>query len=197
MNKWLIIDLEATCWEGMVTPEGVRQSVDTMEIIEVGCAVGTESGALLDSASFIIRPTEMPELSTFCTSLTSITQEMVDAAKTLSMTANDIDDFIAQFNDLAGWCSWGDYDRRMFEAQTERLGIQLDLLSLPHVNLKKLWAASTGHSKKRSGLMNALQRHGLAFEGHLHRGVDDARNMVRLLPFVDWGLRDRFTVQND
>ncbi|AFP30844.1 hypothetical protein MRBBS_1907 [Marinobacter sp. BSs20148] len=37
-------------------------------------------------------------------------------------------------------------------------------------------------------MAHALEFHGLALEGHHHRGVDDARNMVRLLPFMDWTL---------
>lgn len=100
MNRWFIIDLEATCWESMVTPEGVLQSVDTMEIIEVGCAFATESGELLDTHSFIVRPTENPELSPFCMSLTSIAQDMVDAAQPLSMMAKEVDDYVAHFNNL-------------------------------------------------------------------------------------------------
>ena len=117
---------------------------------------------------------------------------MVNHALTLDLVMDDLHQFVAEY-DLAGWCSWGDYDRRMFEAQTQRLGCYLDLLSFPHVNIKKLWVASTGHSKKRSGLMNALARHGLEFEGHYHRGIDDACNMARLLPFMNWDLQDQFT----
>jgi hypothetical protein len=37
-------------------------------------------------------------------------------------------------------------------------------------------------------MAHALEFHGLALEGHHHRGVDDARNMVRLLPFMNWTL---------
>ena len=192
MNKWLIIDLEATCWEDGIMPNGERQSVDTMEIIEIGCAVAKEDGELLHSLSIPVRPTENPILTPFCSSLTSITQEMVNRALTLDLVMSDMNEYVLEY-DLAGWCSWGDYDRRMFEAQTQRLGCDLNLLTFPHVNIKKLWAASTGHSKKRSGLMNALERHGLEFEGHYHRGIDDACNMARLLPFMNWNLKDQFT----
>jgi len=34
----------------------------------------------------------------------------------------------------------------------------------------------------------ALAFHDMAFEGQTHRGVDYARNIVRLLPFMDWAL---------
>ena len=39
-------------------------------------------------------------------------------------------------------------------------------------------------------MVHALEFHGLALEGHHHRGVDDAQNIVRLLPFMDWALEE-------
>jgi inhibitor of KinA sporulation pathway (predicted exonuclease) len=60
-------------------------------------------------------------------------------------------------------------------------------LNYPHLNLKRLWRRTTG-LKKKTGLSSALAFHDLTFEGNHHRGVDDARNIVRLLPFMDWSL---------
>jgi len=39
-------------------------------------------------------------------------------------------------------------------------------------------------AKRRSGLQAALAFHDLAFEGQHHRGIDDARNIARLLPWI-------------
>jgi inhibitor of KinA sporulation pathway (predicted exonuclease) len=55
-----------------------------MEIIEFGCALATRDSELLDSQSFLVRPTQNPVLSEFCKSLTSIQQSMVDAAPVFS-----------------------------------------------------------------------------------------------------------------
>ena len=70
----LIVDLEATCWENRGTRKGDPQSIRNMEIIEFGCALATRAGELLDSMSFLVRPAKNPQLSEFCTTLTSITQ---------------------------------------------------------------------------------------------------------------------------
>ena len=78
-----IIDLEATCWGSRHTPDGVSQSIHSMEIIEIGCAFANRQGELLDTQSFLVRPTRNPLLSTFCTGLTGITQPMVDSAPEL------------------------------------------------------------------------------------------------------------------
>src|SRR5690554_4338728 len=85
------------------------------------------------------------------------------------------------------WCSWGNYDRHHIQAESEAHGIAPRFLSCPHLNLKRIWRRSTGQ-KKKTGLASALAFHNLAFEGRPHRGVDDARNIVRLLPFMDWEL---------
>lgn len=69
----LVVDFEATCWEDQVTPDGQPQSVHNMEIIEISCALATRDGVLLDSRSFLERPTRHPKLSAFCQSLTGIT----------------------------------------------------------------------------------------------------------------------------
>src|SRR5690554_4143139 len=79
----LVVDLEATCWEDQTTPAGDAQSIHNMEIIEVGGALATRKGNLVDARSFLVRPTRNPVLSDFCTELTGITQSMLDAALAL------------------------------------------------------------------------------------------------------------------
>lgn len=71
--------------------------------------------------------------------------------------------------------------------ERERHGIAPAFLSLPHTNLKTAWHRSNpGRGNKRRGLNPALEHHGLSFDGRLHSGVDDAKNIVRLFPYIDW-----------
>jgi len=183
----LVVDLEATCWEDQTTPAGDAQSVNNMEIIEVGCALATRKGGLLDVRSFLVRPIRNPELSSFCSELTGITQSMVDAAPTFPEAIAAMDDWQGDLPDDFIWCSWGNYDRLHLEAQSLLDGAQPAILARPHLNLKRIWRRTTGH-KRKNGLASALAFHNLAFEGSHHRGVDDARNIVRLLPFMKWSL---------
>ena len=183
----LIIDLESTCWDGSVLPNGERQGVDNMEIIEIGCAVASREGELLDSRSFLVRPQEFPELSEFCVKLTGITQAMVDEASTFAETIGKLNEWLRDFPADIIWCSWGNYDRLHMESQSMRTGASPLILEWPHLNLKRIWRRTTGQKKKNS-LGQALAFHDLTFQGTPHRGIDDARNIVRLLPFVDWNL---------
>ncbi|WP_339805592.1 3'-5' exonuclease [uncultured Marinobacter sp.] len=181
----LLVDLEATCWESRHSPTGEPQSVENMEIIEFGCALATRQGELLDSRSFLVRPTQSPILSDFCTALTSITQAMVDEAPGFGDVVPLLDQWLGETTDSFIWCSWGNYDRLHILADGAKHRCWPAFMSYPHLNLKRIWRRTTGQ-KRKNGLAHALAYHDLSFEGHHHRGVDDARNMIRLLPFMDW-----------
>lgn len=183
----LIIDLEATCWENRKTPDGAAQSNDNMEIIEIGCALATREGALLDTRSFLVRPIRHPMLSAFCTGLTSITQEMVAEAPAFPEAIQAMDAWLGDLQRDFTWCSWGNYDRLHLAAQSQEHDARPAVLRFPHLNLKRIWRRTTGQ-KRKNGFAHALAFHNLNFEGHHHRGVDDARNMVQVLPYIDWAL---------
>lgn len=191
----LVVDLESTCWEDL-NPEGKRQDVDSMEIIEIGCALATRDGQLLKSASFLVKPTRFPQLSDFCTALTGITQSMVDEAPTYPEAIEALNKWLGELSDEFIWCSWGNYDRRHVEAQNQQTGSRPAMSRYPHLNLKRIWRRTTGQ-KQKNGLANALAFHDLTFEGSHHRGVDDARNIVRLLPFMDWSLEAELLANPD
>ncbi len=160
-----------------------------MEIIEIGCVLTNRLGAVLDSRSFIVRPVRQPILSVFCTELTNITQAMVDSAPTLPNAIAQMDTWLDDTGPDLLWCSWGNYDLNHLKAQCTLDNADSRLLHLSHLNLKKLWRLTTKQRKKTS-LASALAYHGLTFDGQPHRGIDDARNIARLLPFLNWSLAD-------
>lgn len=178
----LIVDLEATCWDGDVPGLNRRQTVDEMEVIEFGCVLAEADGKVLDAKSFLVRPLQRPQLSDFCTELTGISQQQVATAPVYAEVVHAIDDWLSAYAPVC-WASWGEYDRRQLEAEQQRHGCSPNFLALPHKNLNQLWCEGRA-SKRRSSLPAALAFHGLAFEGRYHRGIDDARNMARLLPWI-------------
>lgn len=189
----LVVDLEATCWDA-ATPEGEAQSIHTMEIIEIGCVLTNRLGTVLDTRSFIVRPERQPILSEFCIALTQITQAVVDNAPPLKEVIDQMNAWLEGTETVALWGSWGNYDLNQLTAQCALDNADSQLLSLPHLNLKKLWRRTTRQRKKTS-LAYALAYHDLEFDGQPHRGVDDARNIARLLPFLDWSLVDELLSQ--
>lgn len=170
-----VIDLEATCWEDR------EYTVDEMEIIEIGAVLARPDGCVIDEFCTFVRPIKEPILSRFCTRLTSIHQADIDTAPSYGEAIALLDEWVSQRPGI--WGSWGNYDFRQFMAEERRIPSGSTFLDMQHVNLKKVWRKTTGAA--RTGLLGALEFHQMQFEGVHHRGVDDARNVARLLPFID------------
>lgn len=162
----LVVDVEATCWEGDPPPG------ETSEIIEIGvCELDVASGSRVGKHSVLVRP-ERSSVSDFCTSLTTLTAAQVssglrypDACRLLRKDFRSRDRV---------WASYGDYDRKQFERQGDYP------FGPRHLNVKTLFAL-TRNLPREVGLAEALDLAGLPLEGTHHRGDDDAWNIAALL----------------
>lgn len=170
----LIVDIEATCWYKQKNPPDQRS-----EIIEIGiCRYDLSSGDISQNQGILVKPTES-EVSEFCTELTTITSEMLqqDGISFSDALTKLRTDYQSE-NRL--WISWGNYDRRMFIEQCQRRNLEYPFAD-NHCNLKNLFANFYGN---RLGTKAAMNKIGLEMEGTHHRGVDDARNIARVLDFL-------------
>ena len=71
MNRVLVVDVEATCWQSRQPPPGEQS-----EIIEIGlCPLDLDCLEPGPVHSILVRP-QRSQISPFCTRLTSITPEM-------------------------------------------------------------------------------------------------------------------------
>lgn len=183
LSRILVIDLEATCWQG-APPPGEQH-----DIIEIGNAV-LHTGELRvePGPEILIRPTRS-RVSEFCTELTGITQEMldekgvplVDGIRALREAHGDIARVV--------WASYGEYDRGKLQADCESLDIAYPL-GATHINVKRLVALAAGW-RREHGMMETLKRLDIepAPGSRHHRGYDDAINIARLLAVVLRGLK--------
>lgn len=172
---YLVVDLEATCDENHKIPRSQT------EIIEIG-AVLVDGATLspVDELATFVKPLVHRTLTPFCTKLTSITQADVDGAPRFP-------EAIARLSRLIGgrsalFCSWGDYDRNQFAQDAARHAVKLPF-GARHWNLKKAFSEQLGETRSY-GMAGALRRVGLSLRGTHHRGIDDARNIARLLPWI-------------
>jgi inhibitor of KinA sporulation pathway (predicted exonuclease) len=175
-DYYLIIDLEATCSDDGTVPR------HEMEIIEVG-AVMQNSRTFEVEAEFqsFVRPVRHSLLTTFCTGLTGIQQQDLADAPPFEQALDKLKQWMEPFSD-ALFCSWGDYDRKQFAQDCEYHHIAYPFSS-GHFNLKAAFARSQ-NLRKQLGITGALRRLGLTFEGSHHRGLDDSRNIARIVRHV-------------
>lgn len=172
---YLVIDFEATCCDLGSVPRG------EMEIIEIGAVMTDARFGVVDDFQTFVQPVRHPRLTAFCTGLTTIRQEDVDAAPGFAEALSTFVAWLLPWHDAA-FCSWGDYDRHQLQQDCDFHRLP-NPAPTPHINIKALFSELLG-LKKKYGLAGAVERAGLAFAGTHHRGIDDARNIARLLPFV-------------
>jgi inhibitor of KinA sporulation pathway (predicted exonuclease) len=123
LDQILVIDVEATCWEG--EPPAGQES----EIIEIGlCALDVASGERRTPRAILVKP-QRSTLSGYCQALTTITPEMLADGITFSAACGLLE---AEYSSRqCTWASYGDYDRLQFQQQCSEWG-SLSLWAVAH-----------------------------------------------------------------
>jgi inhibitor of KinA sporulation pathway (predicted exonuclease) len=171
LDHILVIDIEATCWDGPPLPGEVS------DIIEIGvCPVELSTLKRLAKRSILVRP-ERSSISPFCTQLTTLTGEQVATGVTFREACRTLETEY-QSRDRV-WTSFGDYDRRQFEKQCSDTGVRYPF-GTRHLNVKTLFALANGLPHE-VGMPQAVNLLGLPLEGTHHRGDDDAWNIAAVL----------------
>jgi inhibitor of KinA sporulation pathway (predicted exonuclease) len=172
LDKIVVVDIEATCWNGP-NPEGAQN-----DIIEIGiCLLDVATGEITDSKGIMVKP-ERSDISAFCTELTTITPEQIAAE---GITFKDACKQLRSQYDTKSraWASFGAYDQKLFQKQCTEMGVTYPF-GASHINVKPLFALK--HKlREESGMAGALDLLGLELEGTHHRGVDDAKNIAKIL----------------
>jgi inhibitor of KinA sporulation pathway (predicted exonuclease) len=172
LDKIAVVDIEATCWNGNA-PEGM-----VSDIIEIGiCLLDVRTGEISDNRGIIVKP-ERSTVSDFCTELTTLTPAFVEQEGISFKEACAIlrKDYQTQSR---AWASFGAYDQKQFLRQCGDLGIGYPF-GPSHINVKTLFALKNklGHEVGMDGALKFLK---IPLEGTHHRGVDDARNIAKIL----------------
>lgn len=171
-NEVLVVDLEATCWD-----DPRERGDQPSDIIEIGvCTVNLQTGKIDKPRGILVQPARST-ISKFCTQLTSLTPEQIAHEGVSYKEACDL--LATEYQ--AGrkvWLSYGDYDRKMVEAQCHDLGVPYPF-GPRHGNVKLDFALRAGLTRE-VGMAQALKICHLKLDGHHHRGVDDALNIAKL-----------------
>jgi len=171
LDKILVVDLECTCWRDK-PPLGQRS-----EIIEIGvCEVNLETLEVGEAESMMVRPT-WSCVSGFCTELTSITADDVENAPVLVEALSVFSAIYSPYKRV--WASYGDFDREHLQKECREKAMHYPF-GKTHINIKNLLAVTRGWERE-VGMKKALEILGIPLEGRHHRGVDDARNIAKIL----------------
>ncbi|MEZ4242083.1 MAG: 3'-5' exonuclease, partial [Myxococcota bacterium] len=111
-ERWVVVDVEATCWHAEEHPALAADQGNETEVIEIGAVRLDPVGAPLGEPFLArIRPRRHPQLSAFCTALTGLTQADVDAAARFPAVLAALFDWAGGDEGLV-LAAWGGFDDR-------------------------------------------------------------------------------------
>lgn len=176
LDKILVVDVEATCWDKK------EQEGKTSEIIEIGiCPIEFKSGIgkyfVGDRESIFVK-THYSKVSTYCETLTGITQQTLDE-KGIPFADACIYLRNKYHSDHYMWASYGDYDCYLFARQCKREKSTYPFIKT-HLNVKNLFAL-LHQFPTEVGMAEALRYMEIPLDGKHHCGGDDAHNIAKLL----------------
>jgi len=180
-NRLVILDFEATCRPG--APPNPQEIIEFPSVL-----VDLREERVIDEFESFVRPVHHPQLSEFCTELTSIRQEDVADAPVFS---DVFDRHIAWLkghhlldgDDPGVIVTCGDWDLSTMLPVQSRASEQ-SIAELPRIyrrwiNIKKIFS-KTRRGAKAFGMPSMLKNLGLELLGRHHRGIDDCRNIARM-----------------
>lgn len=171
---YCVLDFEATCWE---KGDGRKNT----EIIEFP-SVLLRDGKVVAEFHRYVRPVIVPELSTFCTTLTGITNDTVNKAATFK------DVYLAHYNWLKEnttdkviivTCGGWDLLTMLPQEMTRYVDLPYYQIYKNFINIKHEFAKK--FKTNETGMAGMLRHLGLPLQGRHHSGIDDARNITTIL----------------
>lgn len=183
-----VLDFEATCWSD--DREKQRREAEIIEFPTVLFRIG-EEGTLERVGEWrqFVRPTINPALSDFCIQMTAITQDEVDSAAPIAQVLAQHTSWLSCATGNAPdeavlFVTCGDWDLGTCLPLEERnKGLVVPLVYTRWANLKVEFL-KVFPCQGRPDMTGMLELAGLELEGHHHSGLDDSRNIGRVLESV-------------
>lgn len=187
-NEYItIVDLEATCWEDK---QFQRENSEIIEIGAILLKLNKENYLdIIKEFDIFVKPVKHPVLSDYCKKLTSISQSEVDNGMSLCEAFGLLKKEMFFSDNTILFGSWGKYDFNFIIEQCKANGIGIPFNVNKVINLKSLVASIKKWPKRGLGINTALKELKMEFEGIPHRGIDDVKNIRRILLEVKEELR--------
>ncbi|CBZ23979.1 conserved hypothetical protein [Leishmania mexicana MHOM/GT/2001/U1103] len=174
----LVLDFEATC-EEHPPPNYLYEIIEFPVVV-----VDVRLQRVVAEFHRFVRPRYKRELSPFCKKLTGMRQEDVDAAASLEEVVRQFERWLSHTLPPHARCMFvtdGPMDLRefMYYHSVSRQGIRFPSLFYQFIDVKQTFACFFRCSQgKIKAMLEVLH---LPFEGRLHSGLDDARNIASIV----------------
>jgi len=179
IDCFVVLDFEATCSDNST-------STTPQEVIEFpSILVDANTRTVVSVFQVYVKPIFHPQISKFCTELTGITQEQVDAGipflEAMKKHKDWLDSHVKFSEPNFTFVTCGDWDlKTMLPMQCSLLGEKVPQYFKNWVNLKIPFSQFI-KCKKVNGMTDMLAKLNLELIGRHHSGIDDCKNIARIL----------------
>lgn len=176
-----VLDFEATCW----IYEKAGNRAEIIEFPSVLIKVNYQNlPTYVSEFRKFVKPTLNPILTDFCTKLTGITQSDVDNANTFKTVFMEHQTWLKEHvpdSCKLFFATCGHWDlRTMLPNQVKKInGLKIPSCYKCYINLKDDFKFFYG--KTVGSMTDMLTKLGLKLEGRHHSGIDDCRNIAKVL----------------
>ncbi|MCB9592475.1 MAG: exonuclease domain-containing protein [Sandaracinaceae bacterium] len=183
LTHLVVLDFEATCDD--VDPPRPQEIIELPSVL-----LSTADWSVVDEFESFVRPVHHPKLTAFCTELTSIEQAQVDGAP---IFADVLEAHLAWLRSHGlptegelpyALVTCGDWDlQTMLPAQLAAMDPPMRWVPAPYrrwINVKVPFRRWTP-KKVPAGMVRMLEALGIELEGRHHRGIDDSRNIAKIV----------------
>lgn len=179
-DLFAVLDFEANC--------SGRNKTDHTAIEVPVILLDAYTGETVATFHKYVKPTSIPKISDFIHELTGITQEQVDASNPLPVVLAELDTWLSQYHDKKiVFVTCGDWDLKTLLPQDCLLyRIPVPERMRSWINIKKVFAERVYKNKKGSmlGMAGMLHYCGMEIEGRHHSGIDDVKNICRVIKWM-------------
>ncbi|XP_053334645.1 3'-5' exoribonuclease 1 [Clarias gariepinus] len=174
-----VVDFEATCEEN--NPYQFLHEIIEFPVV----LIDTHTLEIVDTFQEYVKPQLNPQLSDFCVELTGITQKMVDEADTFPHVLRRVVAWL-QGKELGTKYKYtlltdGSWDMSKFLHTQCRLSrLRYPQFARSWINIRKSYGNYYKVTRTQTRLNCMLENLGMQYEGRLHCGLDDSRNIARV-----------------
>ena len=184
IHYFCVLDFESTCDDTTDIKE-FREIIEFPSVLyKINKKKGKYELALVSEFHEYVRPVILPKLSEFCTNLTGITQDVVDGADVFENVYQRHYDWLKTCTgdvDSVCFVTCGHWDLAV--ALPKEIADKHITNYYPvykrYINIKKEF--ETWYNTKTGSMVSMLSKLKLPLDGRHHSGIDDTRNIAKIL----------------
>ena len=194
-----VLDFEATCWNDDSFP---KQHMEIIEFPSVLYEIDEENETQTFISEFAkyVKPCIHTQLSDFCTDLTGIQQKTVDEAESFPSIYTQHIKWLKQnvpVDSTFLFATCGHWDlKTQLPRDLKHHKLKLHPYYKTYINVKDEYESF--YRIKAKGMPGMMEFLGLPLEGRHHSGIDDTRNIARIMMHIiqNGGTYNHFTINH-